>query len=230
MVKYLVDQNGAPTGNLGESINIESDCEGDAQGLSEEARRAREGKGEQFRAVFIIGSFSAYATLYLAFFPLKENDGLSSWKSLFFYRCTDKILFAPLKSQGVYGVHGVHYRSQYIREKTTAAVPPPCSPKSIYVLASLVRLPSTKRVIHGTDVSILARNQAPLRNCRSRYQWQNVPRRFFLVGQFRVRPASEFRTGCHANAVVQSAEDREDGKRIFHPKPQRPEVYRFCER
>ena len=69
MVKYLVDQNGAPTGNLGESINIESDCEGDAQGLSEEARRAKEGKGEQFRAVFVIGSFAAYAAPHLAFFP-----------------------------------------------------------------------------------------------------------------------------------------------------------------
>ena len=219
MVKYLVDQNGAPTGNLGESINIESDCEGDAQGLSEEARRAKEGKGEQFRAVFVIGSFAAYAAPHLAFFS-KENDRLPSWKSLFFYRCTDKILFAPLKSQGIYAGYGAHYRSQYIREKTTAAVAPPCSPKSIYVLASLVRLPSTKRVIHGTDASTLARNQAPLRTCPSGYQWQNVPRRFFLVDQFRVRPASECRTGCHANAFVQSAEDHEDGERFFHPKPQ----------
>ena len=65
----------------------------------------------------------------------ERNDGLFSWKSLFFYRCTDEVLFAPLKSQGD------DYRSNYIREKTVAATPPPCSPKGIYALASVVREP-----------------------------------------------------------------------------------------
>jgi len=41
-------------------------------------------------------------------------------------------LFAPLKSQGV------DSRLKHIREKTVAATPPPCSPKSIYVLAKLL--------------------------------------------------------------------------------------------
>ena len=60
---------------------------------------------------------------------------LSRWKSLFFYHFTDTISFAPLKSQGA------DSRLGHIRENTTAAAPPPCSPKSIYVLASLVRQP-----------------------------------------------------------------------------------------
>ena len=72
----------------------------------------------------------------LLFFPVK-NDRISSWKYLFFYRCTDEISFAPLKSQGV------DSRLKYIRENTVEAAPPPCSPKSIYVLAYLVRRTST---------------------------------------------------------------------------------------
>jgi len=71
---------------------------------------------EQIRAILVTGSFSA-------------------WKSLFFYRCTDEISFAPLKSQGVVS------RANYIREKTVAVAPPPCSPKSIYVLADLLGIP-----------------------------------------------------------------------------------------
>ena len=43
------------------------------------------------------------------------------------------VLFAPLKSQGV------DSRSQFIRDNTVEEAPPPCSPKSIYVLACLVR-------------------------------------------------------------------------------------------
>jgi hypothetical protein len=77
---------------------------------------------------------------------LMRNDALSSWRSLFFYRCTDEIVFAPLKSQGV------DSRLKYIREKTTGQAPPPCSPKSIYVLASLVRRPPAKRLAHEIDV------------------------------------------------------------------------------
>ena len=50
--------------------------------------------------------------------------------------------FAPLKSQGV------DSRLTYIREKTIASAPPPCSPKTIYVLAKLVGPPSVKRLEH----------------------------------------------------------------------------------
>jgi hypothetical protein len=37
-------------------------------------------------------------------------------------------------------------RADYIREKTVAAAPPPCSPKTVYVLANLVRRPSVERL------------------------------------------------------------------------------------
>ena len=73
---------------------------------------------------------------------VERNDVFASWKSLFFYHCTDTISFAPLKSQGV------DSRLNHIREKTVADAPPPCSPKSIYVLAKLVRQPPTERLEH----------------------------------------------------------------------------------
>jgi len=89
--------------------NVDSDCESYSTGI--DGGNPKEEVGT--RAVFIVGSFSA-------------------WKSLFFYRCTDTILFAPLKSQGV------DSRPHYIRSRTTTVTPPPCSPKSVYVLASLL--------------------------------------------------------------------------------------------
>lgn len=58
----------------------------------------------------------------------------TAWRSLFFYKCTGHISFAPLRSQGV------DSRSRYIFEKTAADAPPPCSPKSICTLASLLNL------------------------------------------------------------------------------------------
>lgn len=70
---------------------------------------------------------------------LDKSDGFLSWKSLFFYCCTDSISFAPLRSQGV------DTRSSYIREMASAMAPPPCSPKSIYVLANLVSRPQIMR-------------------------------------------------------------------------------------
>ncbi|KAF9785437.1 hypothetical protein BJ322DRAFT_830823 [Thelephora terrestris] len=113
MVKYLVGQN-TLSNDLGD-VNVESDCEGDAQRVDEGSQEAKEDEKEPVRAVLVVGSFSA-------------------WKSLFFYRCTDEILFAPLKSQGV------DSRLKYIRENTVEAAPPPCSPKSIYVLANLLEI------------------------------------------------------------------------------------------
>ena len=124
---------------------------------------------------------------------VERNDKSFSWKYLFFYRCTDEILFAPLKSQPCCGINEPTNpqeqververfatrlrdcvisetrknpsvedhtavkptkaeekaalrektkkgrRADYIREKTVATAPPPCSPKTIYVLANLVR-------------------------------------------------------------------------------------------
>ena len=130
MVKYqYFTGQGALVRYLEHDINVESDWENDSP---EETHEAKPEEAEPVRAVLITGSFSAYAPCVLP--PdSTESDRLSSWKSLFFYRCTDEIVFAPLKSQGVKS------RINYIRERTIAAAPPPCSPKSIYVLANLVR-------------------------------------------------------------------------------------------
>lgn len=88
-------------------------------------------KEEQTCAVLTTGSFSAYVNFLSCIHP--RNNKPSSWKALFFYRCTRVIAFAPLKSQGP------DARSNYIRERKGTVTPPPCSPKSIYVLASLVK-------------------------------------------------------------------------------------------
>ena len=148
VVKYLIGRS-ALVSYLEQEVNIESDCEGDSPETNEETHNAKEEKDEQerVRAVLITGSFSAYALFLNRFFYLGGNDELFSWGSLFFYRCTDEILFAPLKSQGV------DSRLKYIRDKTEAAAPPPCSPKSIYVLANLVGLLPTKHLTAGVDPS-----------------------------------------------------------------------------
>ena len=78
---------------------------------------------------------------------LKKMTEFPSWKSLFFYRCTDEISFAPLRSQGAAP------RSNFIREKTVATAPPPCSPKSIYVLAGLVIHPSIESLSHDANTA-----------------------------------------------------------------------------
>ena len=128
MVKYFKGPN-LLIGDLEGEVNAESDCEGD---LPEVGEVSNEGNEERIRAVLTKGSFSAYAPSILHL-CIKRVDMSASWRSLFFYRCTDEISFAPLKSQGL------DTRMQYIREHTVAAAPPPCSPKSIYILASLVR-------------------------------------------------------------------------------------------
>ncbi|KAF9650018.1 hypothetical protein BDM02DRAFT_3128015 [Thelephora ganbajun] len=111
LVKYLKGRNPLVS-DLEKDVNVESDCEGDSPTVKNETPTTKE-KEEPTRAVLITGSFSA-------------------WKSLFFYRCTDTILYAPLKSQGV------DSRLNHIHQNTVAASPPPCSPKSIYVLANLL--------------------------------------------------------------------------------------------
>ena len=148
MVKYLKGQN-VTINDLEGDLRVESDCECDSTGVELEAQTTEEKKEElqETRAVLLTGSFSAYVR-FLPSPSAEKNDESCSWKSLFFYRCTDAILFAPLKSQGV------DSRLEYIRENTVADAPPPCSPKSIYVLAKSVRPPSTKCLAHDFDVSI----------------------------------------------------------------------------
>ncbi|KAF9779144.1 hypothetical protein BJ322DRAFT_1088746 [Thelephora terrestris] len=110
LVKYVKGRNLLISDLEGEA-NVESDCEEDLPEVEGEV--PKEEYEERARAVLTKGSFSA-------------------WRSLFFYLCTDEISFAPLKSQGI------DFRSKYICDKTVADAPPPCSPKSIYVLASLL--------------------------------------------------------------------------------------------
>jgi hypothetical protein len=85
-------------------------------------------------AQFLLPGHSQRELAFLASIRLQGSDRFPSWKSLFFYRCTDEILFAPLRSQGA------EPRLNYIRQNTAAKTPLPCSPKSVYVLAALVRL------------------------------------------------------------------------------------------
>jgi hypothetical protein len=66
VVKYFIGHNNL-TSDLEGDVNAESDCERDAQGLGEETQRVKEDKEEPVRAVFVTGSFSAYATSHPAF-------------------------------------------------------------------------------------------------------------------------------------------------------------------
>ena len=140
VVKYLGDRNPF-TGHL--DASVESDCEGDSSEVTNEFPEIERREEVLLRAVLTVGSLSAcvYSHLsirFLSFPRLDQNNEFARWKSLFFYCCTDKISFAPLRSQGV------DSRLGYNHEKTVAANPPPCSPKSIYVLANLVRRPSAR--------------------------------------------------------------------------------------
>jgi len=155
VVTYFEGRN-ALVNYPGGDANVDSDCEGDLMGAEDGAPKTKEEEGGQARAVLTTGSFSAYVHL-LSCLRFARNDEFSSWKSLLFYRCTDTILFAPIRSEGV------ESRLNYIRGRNTATTPPPCSPKTIYVLAGLVGKPSIKCLAHGTDGSIKARNTAPLR-------------------------------------------------------------------
>ncbi|KAF9645603.1 hypothetical protein BDM02DRAFT_3189560 [Thelephora ganbajun] len=105
----------------------------------------------------------------------------SAWRSLFFYKCTGQISFAPLRSQGV------DSRLRYILERTTADAPPPCSPKSIYVLANLVssRRPA-KALIRGVALTLYRwkLNIQPLRDLafkdvKSKLSEDNIVEEFF---------------------------------------------------
>lgn len=64
--------------------------------------------------------------------PLLTVGPFASWSSLFFYMCTNAIQFAPLTSLGAGA------RTQYIQDWTTLKNPPPCSPKTIYSLATVL--------------------------------------------------------------------------------------------
>ena len=130
-MSYVKSQN-TLVSDLEGKLNIESDCESDSTGVAHETPRVKK-EEEETRAVLATGSPSAYVYPPASSRRVERNEESYSWKSLFFYRCTDAVSFAPLKSQGV------DSRLKHIQENTVATAPPPCSPKSIYVLAKLVR-------------------------------------------------------------------------------------------
>ena len=76
VVKYLIGLN-TPMSDLRGDINVESDCDGEPWGLGEETQQTKRGKEEPIRAVLTIGSFSAYATFHLPFFP-RRMTGFSA--------------------------------------------------------------------------------------------------------------------------------------------------------
>ena len=63
MVKYLKSKD-TLVKDLGD-LNVESDCEDDSTGPESGAPEVTEGRGEEARAVLIVGSFSAYASSHL---------------------------------------------------------------------------------------------------------------------------------------------------------------------
>lgn len=130
MVRYLRGRNPL-INNLKGDICVGSDCEGGSPDVMGEQLEGKEGREGQTRAVFVTGSFATY--VHFVCRCLYRNDWFLSWKSLFFYLCTGIVTFAPLGSQGI------DARLNYIRQNTTAAAPPPCSPKGIYALAESVR-------------------------------------------------------------------------------------------
>lgn len=113
------------------SMDFESDCEEDSRKISEKSEGEDEME-EHPRAVFLLGSYSA-------------------WESLFFYRCTDEISFAPRRSRRV------KYRLDYIHKNTVASAPPPCSSKSVYILAGLLQLDDLEKTARQ-DVKQKAHN------------------------------------------------------------------------
>jgi len=159
----------------------------------------------------LLGRFQRMCLFALPLYAIRNNR-FSSWSSLFFYRCTDRISFARLKSQDIssrlskisalptlsepqpsvaestetgFGfpklsvvdapvrvgpvilppipqqVWGFETLETHFHEKPVAAVLPTCSPKSIYVLASLVRRPSIGCIGRDTNASNQARNPTP---------------------------------------------------------------------
>ncbi|KAF9785398.1 hypothetical protein BJ322DRAFT_1006548 [Thelephora terrestris] len=69
-----------------------------------------------------------------------QDVAFVTWRSLFFYLYTDSIQFAPLKSQGA------NARAQYLREQTTPDRPPPCSPKTIYSIATKLEIKALRDI------------------------------------------------------------------------------------
>src|ERR1700733_11723968 len=81
VVKYLDVQN-TPVSDLEGDVNVESDCEENSPGVEKEARKAKDEEGGETHAVFITGSFSAYAHFYPLSFS-RELTGHSAGNHFF---------------------------------------------------------------------------------------------------------------------------------------------------
>ena len=134
----------------GESLNADegsddSDYESSPEQTSDSTPEAqdKEQKGTEPESlpVLTIGSFARYIHRR---WQVPVTDLPDSWRSLFFYLCTDIIQFAPLKSQSVSA------RARYVQEETTPYQSPPCSPKSIYSLAAAVSSHVCVHCVSGT--------------------------------------------------------------------------------
>ncbi|KAF9785359.1 hypothetical protein BJ322DRAFT_826989 [Thelephora terrestris] len=123
LVKMYREDDCPDTGTYEESED--SDCEGIPEPVSVSSQRAqadeKEKREPELLPVLTVGSFT-------------------SWRSLFFYMCTDIIRFAPLKSQGI------DVRARHIQEQTMQDKPPPCSPKAIYSLATALWNPALRNL------------------------------------------------------------------------------------
>ena len=118
MVKYLKCKDALIKDSEG---GLSLDDEDDSIGVKPETR-----------AVLTRWTLPVY--VYFLTYPHVDRNGeFCSWKSLFFYCCTDTISFTPLPSQGS------ECWFKYARKMAVADAPPSCSPKAVYVLASLVR-------------------------------------------------------------------------------------------
>jgi hypothetical protein len=100
------------------------------------------------------------------------------WRSVFFYLYTGQTSFAPLRSQGV------DASLRYILENTTADSPPPCSPKSIYILANLASFVQSTNCDFPLTPCRSKLNMEPLRelalkDIESKVSEENIVEEFF---------------------------------------------------
>jgi hypothetical protein len=80
VAKYLKGKN-TPVADLEGDVNIESDCEEGLPGIKKGTQKVKEEEGEETRAVFITGSFSAYAFLCTAPFSREMTVSLAGNRS-----------------------------------------------------------------------------------------------------------------------------------------------------
>ena len=117
------------TGEGSEDSDYESNSEQANESTPEVQDDTKEEVEPESLPLLITGSFARYSNCR---WQAQVSNFSGSWRSLFFYLCTDTIQFAPLTSQGVFA------RTKFVQDKKIPGMPPPCSPKTIYTLATAV--------------------------------------------------------------------------------------------